>query len=100
MEKKSPHYSLTVMQAAIAAAGKSAFTVAAIRGGAMMNMDIPAMLDVVAGLTRADFYKSMTTHANHRVWQDVYHATCPNGRIAYIKLTQVAEHIVIQFKEK
>lgn len=58
------------------------------------------MLLVIAGLTSSNFYKSMTTHGDHRVWQDVYHASCPNGLIAYIKLTQVAERIVIQFKEQ
>jgi motility quorum-sensing regulator/GCU-specific mRNA interferase toxin len=27
---------------------------------------------VVATLAQEDFYKSITTHADHRVWQDVY----------------------------
>lgn len=55
---------------------------------------------VVAALRRRHFYKSMTTYRNHRVWQDVYHGQCPNGLTACIKFTQVAERIVIQFKEK
>jgi motility quorum-sensing regulator/GCU-specific mRNA interferase toxin len=29
------------------------------------------MADVVMALTPADFYKSMTTRADHTVWQDV-----------------------------
>jgi motility quorum-sensing regulator/GCU-specific mRNA interferase toxin len=42
----------------------------------------------------------MTTYADHRVWQDVYHAHCPNGRMAYIKLTLREDGVVvIQFKE-
>jgi len=45
------------------------------------------------------FYKSMTTYADHRVWQDVYHAPCPNGKMAYIKLTLQDGAVVIQFKE-
>ena len=45
-------------------------------------------------------YKSMTTHADHRVWQDVYHAHCPNGKTAYIKVTLRDGTVVIQFKEK
>jgi hypothetical protein len=48
----------------------------------------------------ADFFKSMTATRDHRIWQDVYHASCSNGLITYIKLTQVAERIVIQFKEQ
>jgi len=54
---------------------------------------------VILGLTRIMFYKSMTTYADHRVWQDVYHAPCPNGKMAYIKLTLQDGTVVIQFKE-
>ncbi|WP_226953020.1 type II toxin-antitoxin system MqsR family toxin [Mesopusillimonas faecipullorum] len=100
IEKNKPHYSLAVMQTAIAAVGRHAFTLTAINGGRAMGLTDSDMLAVIASLGRKDFYKSMTTHNDHRVWQDVYHATCPNGRIAYIKLTEVAERIVIQFKEK
>ena len=57
-------------------------------------------LAVVVGLQRRMFYKSMTTYADHRVWQDVYHAPCPNGKTAYIKVTLQAGSMVIQFKEK
>jgi motility quorum-sensing regulator/GCU-specific mRNA interferase toxin len=32
------------------------------------------MCFVIMALTSANFYKSMTTHADHRIWQDVYHA--------------------------
>ena len=88
------------MQAQIAAVGRRAFTITAERGGAAMGLSIQDMLAVIANLTRGEFYKSMTTYHDHHIWQDVYHGHCPNGLIAYIKLTQVAERIVIQFKEK
>jgi len=39
-------------------------------------------------------------HADHRVWQDVYHAATPVGRVAYIKLTLINERPVVQFKER
>ena len=100
MEKRTPHYALPAMQAAVAQAGRRAFTHAALQGGWMMGLTDADMLLVVASLTSRDFYKSMTTYRDHRIWQDVYHASCPNGRIAYIKLTHVDERIVIQFKEK
>lgn len=100
MEKATPHYSLAAMQVEVAADGVATFTVTALRGGWSMGLTNAEMLSVVAGLTRRDFYKSMTTYRDHRVWQDVYHAHCPNGLTAYIKFTQVAERIVIQFKEK
>ena len=100
MEKGTSHYLLPAMQAKIAAAGRNAFTRTALEGGLAMELTDSDMLAVIASLTGHHFYKSMTTHNDHRVWQDVYHAQCPNGLVAYIKLTQVAERIVIQFKEK
>lgn len=100
MEKGRPHYSLAQMQAEIHRAGRHAFTLTAISGGRAMGLTDDDMLDVIANLTRKDFYKSMTAHHDHSIWQDVYHAVCGNGCVAYIKLTQVAERIVIQFKEK
>jgi hypothetical protein len=53
-----------------------------------------------ASLSRREFYKSMTTYADHRVWQDVYHATTPVRKDAYIKITLRDAAPVIQFKEK
>jgi hypothetical protein len=54
----------------------------------------------VASLSRREFYKSMTTYADHRVWQDVYHAATPMRKDAYIKITLRDAAPVIQFKEK
>lgn len=47
------------------------------------------------------FFKSMTTFADRRVWQDVYHAPA-RGLALYIKLQAdvVTEFIVMSFKEK
>jgi motility quorum-sensing regulator/GCU-specific mRNA interferase toxin len=56
---------------------------------------------VVLGLKQKDFYKSMTTNADHRIWQDVYHAALKFGLVAYIKVTLREDGaVVIQFKEK
>jgi motility quorum-sensing regulator/GCU-specific mRNA interferase toxin len=100
MEKSTPHYLLHIMQAKVAVAGRAAFTQAALFGGISMGLTDTDMLAVIASLTRHEFYKSMTSYNDHRIWQDVYLARCQNNRIAYIKLTEVAERIVIQFKEK
>ena len=58
------------------------------------------MLAVIAALTRRDFYKSMTSYADHHIWQDVYHAATPVRKEAYIKITLRDAAPVIQFKEK
>ncbi len=44
-------------------------------------------LAVIAGSTRRDFHKSMTTYADFHVWQEVYHVMTPVREEAYIKIT-------------
>jgi motility quorum-sensing regulator/GCU-specific mRNA interferase toxin len=56
------------------------------------------MIAVVSSLTMKDFYKSMTTHADHRVWQDVYHPTTKAGAV-YLKLTVIEDVLIVSFKE-
>jgi len=57
------------------------------------------MCAVVLALTPRDFYKSMTTAADHRVWQDVYHAKIASGKEVYLKLTVVEDVLIVSFKE-
>ncbi|WP_412548120.1 type II toxin-antitoxin system MqsR family toxin [Pseudomonas sp. PDM22] len=57
------------------------------------------VLAVITGLTSADFYKSMTTYADHSIWQDVYRPWV-NGRQAYVKLTLQGDLLIVSFKEK
>lgn len=56
------------------------------------------MLAVVRELTSADFYKSMTTHADHRTWQDVYRPKTAVGDV-YLKLTVIDDVLIVSFKE-
>ncbi|WP_085126223.1 type II toxin-antitoxin system MqsR family toxin [Tistlia consotensis] len=100
MEKRSPHYDLVEIQAMVLRLGASAFTKSALDGGRAMGLTTSEMMTVVASLTRRHFYKSMTTFADHRIWQDVYHAATPMRRDAYIKVTLRDTAPVIQFKEK
>ncbi len=80
--------------------GVAAFTKTALDGGRSMGLTSTEMLAVIAGLSRRNFYKSMTTYADHKVWQDVYHAATPAGKDAYVKITFRDTAPVIQFKEK
>jgi len=101
MEKRKPHYDLAVVRAAVRLRGADAFTATALVGAQAMGLDFAKAIGVVCAMTRADFYKSMTTHAASQVWQDVYHPLAPNGKVAYVKVTLRANgSIVIQFKEK
>ncbi len=79
MEKHTPHCKLAVVKALVEA-GKVPTTHAARVGANELGLVFSDMLDVVMALTSADFYKSMTTHADHTVWQDVYRPSKHAGR--------------------
>lgn len=99
MEKRAAHYDLNAIKAIVAQRGIDAFTRTAVDGMDGMGLSEADGLAVVLGLQRDMIYKSMTTHSDHRVWQDVYHAPCPNGKTAYLKVTLRDGAVVIQFKE-
>jgi motility quorum-sensing regulator / GCU-specific mRNA interferase toxin len=99
MEKKSPHYKLTVVKSLIAA-GQVNATASAFSGARELGInDLSGMCDVVLSLRMTNFYKSMTTYADHTVWQDVYHAETANGDDVYLKLTVIEDVLIISFKE-
>jgi motility quorum-sensing regulator/GCU-specific mRNA interferase toxin len=56
------------------------------------------MLAVVLALNPADFYKSMTTYADHTIWQDVYRPKTRAGDV-YLKLTVIDDVLIVSFKE-
>ena len=97
MEKKTPHSQLAIVKALVEA-GKVRATVSALAGGAAQGFDYEAIVGIVNALTPADFYKSMTTHADHKVWQDVYRPATPAGEV-YLKLTVVEDVLIVSFKE-
>lgn len=101
MEKRKPHYDLAAVQSAVRARGADAFTATALIGARAMGLDAAEAIEVVCTITRADFFKSMTTHASSQIWQDVYHPQTPTGKTAYVKITWREDgSLVIQFKEK
>ena len=73
-------------------------TKTALVGGAALGFDALAIVEIVKTLAPADFYKSMTTHDDHTVWQDVYRPTTAAGEV-YLKLTVVEDVLVVSFKE-
>ncbi len=98
MEKRKAHYPLATVKRLIAE-GRVSFTMTAVAGGTAMGFASEDMLDVVSSLKAKDLYKSMTSHADHKVWHDVYHADTERG-VVYLKLTAVEELLMISFKEK
>lgn len=97
MEKSTPHCKLSIIKR-MANAGQIRTTKTAREGAAALGFNFDGMLTVIKSLTVADFYKSMTTHADHRVWQDVYRPATPAGEV-YLKLTVIDDVLVVSFKE-
>ena len=97
MEKRTPHCKLPVVKALIDA-GKVRTTHAARVGADALGFDYSGMLAVVLALGPADFYKSMTTHADHAIWQDVYRPNTSAGDV-YLKLTVIDDVLIVSFKE-
>ena len=99
MEKGTPHCKLPVIKALIEA-GQVRATASAFNGARELGInDLAGMCAVVLALTPTDFYKSMTTHADHRVWQDVYRAKTAKGDEVYLKLTVIDDLLIVSFKE-
>ena len=100
MEKSTPHCKLQVVKALIEA-GEVRATGSAYLGARELGInDLAGMCSVVMSLTGADFYKSMTTHSVHRIWQDVYRTTTSTGFAVYLKLTVVDGVLIVSFKEQ
>ncbi|TPK99692.1 type II toxin-antitoxin system MqsR family toxin [Mesorhizobium sp. B2-4-12] len=97
MEKRRPAYDLDVIKTTFGSVDTVAITTSALRHWPWFRS---------RGRGRGDrrrkmFVKSMTTFADHRVWQDVYHVP-PRDLILYVKFQAdvVTEFTIMSFKEK
>jgi motility quorum-sensing regulator / GCU-specific mRNA interferase toxin len=97
MEKRTPHCPLSIVKELVQA-GKVRSTFSALAGGAALGFDFDGMVIVILALTAPDFYKSMTTHADHKIWQDVYRPATKAGEV-YLKLTVIDDVLIVSFKE-
>ena len=97
MEESTPHCKLARIKA-LTDSGKIRATRLANEGATALGYDFNAMLAIVKSLSSADFYKSMTTRTDHRIWQDVYRPMTSAGQI-YLKLTVIDDVLIVSFKE-
>lgn len=99
MEKAIPHCKLSVVKTLVEA-GKVRATASAFSGARDLGIDnLAGMCAVIISLTPANFHKSMTTHADHRIWQDVYRTRTAQGDDVYLKLTVIDDVLIVSFKE-
>ena len=97
MEKRSPNSTLLRVKALVEA-GKVRTTHTARAGANALGFSYSEMLAVVLALKPSDFYKSMTTYADHTIWQDVYRPKTLVGDV-YLKLTVIDDVLIVSFKE-
>ena len=101
MDKRKPTYDLKAFKAAFANVGKLNVTGTALRTAASLGFGRAEIVATIQTMERPQFYKSMTSYADHRIWQDVYHVPTPVG-VMYVKFTAdaVTEFLLLSFKEK
>ena len=97
MEKRTPHCKLSIVKTLLDA-GKVHMTQSAVIGGRLLGIDEDGIVSTVLALTPQDFYKSMTTHTDHRIRQDVYRPSTPVGDV-YLELTIIDDVLIVSFKE-
>src|SRR5271163_3559679 len=100
-EKRTPTYDLRAFKAAFANADELNVTVTAARTAAALGFGRAEIVATIQTMQRTQFYKSMTSYGDHRIWQDVYHVPSPSGAL-YVKFTAdaVTEFLLLSFKEK
>jgi len=101
MEKRRPTYDLDAIKMAMGSVETLAITTSALRDAVALGFDRSGITNVIGTMTRKMFVKSMTTFADHRVWQDVYYVPA-RELMLYVKFQAdvVTEFTVMSFKEK
>ncbi len=100
MEKRKPHYALADVKAAFADPAALNRSFVSKQGADALGMDDTAVVATIQAMVMADFEKSMTSLADHRVWQDLYRPKSA-GTELYVKITLDSQKalFLISFKE-
>lgn len=100
MEKRRPHYALDTIKATFSTVSALRITKTALTSAERLGITLAGVVTIIQGMTREQFYKSMTSDARHAIWQDVYHVSV-GELVLYVKFTTDIEgYLVISFKEK
>ena len=97
MDKYTPTYDLENFKQS-----NFSITTTALLSAQELGFEMEGIRGVVAAMKKDQFYKSMTSKYNHKVWQDVYHVPF-SDYLLYIKFTaeqEISEFRLLSFKEK
>jgi motility quorum-sensing regulator/GCU-specific mRNA interferase toxin len=98
IEKKTAHYRLDVVKVLVEE-DRLYVTQTALAGAAALGLNFEDIKYVINSLEAGDFYKSMTSHGDHTLWQDVYHFPSEGAGDVYIKFAVIDHLLVLSFKE-
>ena len=101
MEKRRPSYDLADIKRTIGTVETLSIKTKALRDAATLGFKVEGIVEVINGIERWMFCKSMTTFADHRVWQDVYYVPAREMTL-YVKFQAdiATDFSVVPFKEK
>lgn len=102
MEKRKPSFDLERFKAVAGNPATLDMTRTALLSATDLGFDFPAVAALVKTMTRSMFFKSMTSYADRRKWQDVYHVPTGDRTMVYLKFTDnvVTEFTILSFKER
>ena len=100
VEKRVPTYDLEGFRQEFCSAQALRMTRTAQNSALALGLTLQDVVQMVQGMKSIHFYKSMTTHTDHRIWQDVYHVPW-RGLVLYVKLmVDELGRLIISLKEK
>lgn len=102
MEKRKPTHDLERFKLVCGDADRLQMTATAARSAEKLGFFGVDVAQLIGGMDRKMFYKSMTSYNNSRQWQDVYHVPAGHGLTIYLKFTDdlVTDFLVLSFKER
>jgi motility quorum-sensing regulator / GCU-specific mRNA interferase toxin len=101
-EKRKPHYDLAAIQTQFVRPEGYRITVTAQNFAfGVLGLDREGVVALVCSVQRSHFVKSMTSFADYRIWQDVYHLPFED-MVLYVKFTKDKDgfYLLISLKDR
>jgi motility quorum-sensing regulator/GCU-specific mRNA interferase toxin len=102
MEKRKPTHDLEAFKRVCGDAATIRMAEVARNSARKLGFGRREVAAIVRTMKRSMFVKSMTSYADHRSWQDVYHVPFDRDLMIYLKFTDdlLAEFLILSFKER
>jgi motility quorum-sensing regulator / GCU-specific mRNA interferase toxin len=102
MEKRKPSFDLAAFKRVCGDPDRLRMTFTAASSAERLGFKPADVARLISSLNRRMFHKSMTSYADSKQWQDVYHVPADFGLTIYLKFTAdvLTEFVVLSFKER